>query len=123
MPAIGDHRTAIKEGLEGVVRALDHTPPELPLPCAIVGFPTQYNPNDTNSDTATMTIPTTIYVPYSSNRAAEDTLEALVTPVIDAIEEVSSSYGCSGARDFGVLENSAGVPIALGCVIDVTVFA
>lgn len=122
MAALSATRTAIRDALDTAeVRAFDYSPPNLPTPCAIVGFPTRYNPNDTMSDTNSYTIPVSLYVGYGSNGAAEDALEDLIPTVIDAIEDISSAYSISAVRDFGVLENANAQPIALGCVVDVEV--
>ena len=129
MASISDTRAAIKSALEGMeLRAYDYAPNDLRPPCAIVGFPSRYIPNDTFSDTASFTIPVTVYVSYASNRAAEDNLEAYLSSsgagsVIAAIDGIGSSYGVAQVRDFGVLENASGQPVALGCVVDVEVFA
>lgn len=119
---IAEERTALKTALADTVRAYDHHPAQPTFPCAIVGFPTRYVPHGTlTSDTAEMTIPVTLYAPYGTNRSAEDLLESLIEPVIDAIEDLGAAYSCSNARDFGVLENSQQQSVALGCVIDVMV--
>jgi len=129
MPSISTTRTAIKEAVEGMgLRAFDYAPNNLPTPCAIIGFPSRYIPNDTFGDTASFTIPVTVYVSYASNRAAEDNLESYLATsgdasVLAAIDELGSSYGVAQVRDFGVLENATGQPVALGCVVDVEVFA
>lgn len=129
MASISTTRAAIKAAVEGMgLRAFDYAPPNLPPPCAIVGFPSRYMPNDTFSDTASFTIPVTVYVSYASNRAAEDNLEAYLASsgsdsVIAAIDGIGSSYGVAQVRDFGVLENASGQPVALGCVVDVEVLA
>lgn len=128
MPAISTVRAAIVDGLDGTVRAYAYSPENLNPPCAVVGFPTSYDPNDTLGDTAMMVIPVNLYVPYSTNRGAEDALEALLATsgtgsVIDAIEDCGSNFAVQTIRDFGVLENSAGAPVALGCTIEVIVYA
>ena len=75
-----------------------------------------------------MTLPVTIYVSYTSNRAAEDKLEGYLTTsgtgsAIAAILAIGSQYEVPQVRDFGVLESAAGQPVALGCVVDVAVYA
>jgi len=129
MPSISDTRAAIKDALVSInVRAYDYSPNTLSNPCAIVGFPTRYLPSDTLSDTATFTIPVTMYVGYAANRAAEDNLESYLNTsgdasIIAAVEAIGDEYHVAAVRDFGVLQNEDGAPIALGCVIDVEVFA
>ena len=128
MASISTTRTELKDAIGAVLRAFDYAPQNLPTPCAVVGFPTRYNPTDTFSDTASFTIPVTVYVSYASNRAAEDNLESYLatsgaTSVIAAIEAIGSNYAVSQVRDFGVLENSTGQPVALGCVVEVEVLA
>ena len=129
MASIATTRTAIADALTAAgFRAFDHSPQNLPTPCIVVGFPTRYNPNDTLSDTASFTIPVTVYVTYSSNRAAEDNLEAMLATsgtgsVISTIETIGGNYAVSQVRDFGVLEDDNGNPVALGCVVDVDVYA
>jgi hypothetical protein len=128
MASISTTRTAIAGAITAMpLRCYDYAPSELPTPCAVVGFPSRYNPNDTLSDTASFTIPVSVYVPYSSNRAAEDNLESYLatsgsTSLIATIEALGGNYQVSAVRDFGVLENTNGQPIALGCVIDVDVY-
>jgi hypothetical protein len=129
MASIATTRTAIANALTAAgFRAFDYSPQNLPPPCVIVGLPTTYRPNDSLSDTATFTIPVTCYVTYASNRAAEDNLEAMLASsgtgsVIATIEAIGSSYAVSQVRDFGVLEDTNGQPVALGCVVDVDVYA
>lgn len=128
MASIADVRTELKDGISAVLRCFDFMPENLPFPCATVGFPSRYDPTDSLSDTATMVIPVNVYVAYTNSRAAEDNLEALLgssgTPsVIAAIEGCGSEYGISAVRDFGLLTTSDGQPAALGCVIDVVVYA
>lgn len=129
MAAISTTRTAIKDAIVASgVRAFDYAPPNLPTPCVIVGLPSRYNPNDTLSDTASFTIPCTLYVGYGDNRAAEDQLESYLASsgsgsLIATIEAIGGNYAVSAVRDFGVLENASGQPIALGCVVDVEVLA
>ena len=116
-------REAIVTGLDGVCRAYRYNPEELNTACAVVGFPTSYNPNDSQGNTATLSIPVSVYVPYGASRSAEEALETLVESVITAIEAIDGNYAVPVVRDFGVLENTAGVPTALGCVVEVLVFA
>lgn len=128
MASIATTRTAISDALTAAgFRAFDHSPQNLPPPCIVVGFPTRYAPNDTMSDTASFSIPVTCYVPYSSNRAAEDNLEAMLSTsgtgsVIATIEAIGGNYVVSQVRDFGLLEQD-GQPVALGCVVEVDVYA
>jgi hypothetical protein len=120
--SISTTRTAIMEGVKDTVRAYDSTPPQPTFPCVIVGFPSTFNPQGTlTADTAEMSIPVTLYAPYASNRGAEDLLESLIGPVVEAIEDIGTDYAVTGVRDFGVLENSQQQPVALGCIIDVSV--
>lgn len=129
MSSISTVRTAIKDALVAMpLRAFDYAPQNLPTPCAIVGFPSRYNPNDTFSDTASFVLPVSIYVGYASNRAAEDALESYLatsgdSSVIATIEAIGANYAVNAVRDFGVLQNDAGQPVALGCVVEVEVFA
>ena len=127
MASISTTRAAIKAAVSAVVRCYDYTPSNLPVPCAIVGFPSRYMPNDTFGDTAAFTIPVSIYVAYGTDRAAEDNLEAYLTSsgagsVLAAIDAIGSNYAASTVRDFGVLEAPNGQAYALGCVIDVDVW-
>ena len=69
-----------------------------------------------------------MYVSYGSTRAAEDALESYLatsgsTSLIATIEALGGNYQISAVRDFGVLENANAQPVALGCVIDVEIFA
>jgi hypothetical protein len=128
MAAISTTRAAIQTGINSTIRAYAYSPESLNPPCAVVGFPSAYDVTDTLSDTATLTIPVELYVPYSSNRAAEDNLEAYLASsgagsVITAIEALGSNYAVVGVRDFGVTTNAAGQPTALGCTLDVLVYA
>lgn len=129
MASIATTRTAISDALtDAGFRAFDHSPSNLPAPCIIVGFPSQYRPNDTLSDTAGFTIPCTVYVPYSAGRAAEDNLEAMLATsgtgsVIATIEAIGGNYAVTQVRDFGILEDGNGQPVALGCVVEVDVLA
>ena len=129
MASIADTRTAIMEAVEAIpLRCFDYAPQNLPFPCAVVGFPSRYDPSDTFSDTATLTIPVTLYVRYSSNRAAEDELESYLDTsgdlsIIAAVEAIGSNYVVAAVRDFGLLTGTNDQPIALGCVVDVNVFA
>ncbi len=129
MASISTTRQAIKDALVAMpLRAFDYAPQNLPTPCAIVGFPSRYNPNDTFGDTATFVIPVSIYVGYGSNRAAEDALEAYLSTsgdssVVATIEAIGANYAVNAVRDFGVLQNDAGQPVALGCVVEVEVLA
>lgn len=127
MASISDTREAITAALTSMpMRAYDYAPANLNTPCAVVGFPTRYNPNDTFGDTASFTIPVSVYVGYGSNRAAEDALESYLSTsgansIIAAIEAIGGNYAVASVRDFGILENTNGQPVALGCVIDVDV--
>lgn len=127
MASISTTRAAITAAINAMpLRCYDYAPKNLNTPCAIVGFPKRYNPNDTFGDTATFTIPVTVYVGYGSTRAAEDALESYLatsgsTSLIATIEAIGGNYQISEVRDFGVLENDNAQPVALGCVIDVEV--
>lgn len=129
MASISTIRTALQEAITDVpLRCYDHFPANLNPPCAIVGMPTEYVPNDTFGDTARMVIPVSVYVGYASNRAAEDALESYLSTsgtgsVIVAIEDISTGYRVRSIRDFGLVENSNGQTVALGCVIEVDVLA
>jgi len=128
MASISTTRAAIQAAITAMpLRCYDFAPSNLNTPCAVVGFPTKYNPNDTFGDTASFTIPVSVYVGYGSTRAAEDALEAYLstsgaTSLIATIEALGGNYQISAVRDFGVLENNNAQPVALGCVIDVEVF-
>lgn len=128
MAAISTTRTALKTAIDAVLRCYDYAPSNLNLPCAVVGFPTRYLPNDTLSDTASFTIPVSLFVSYGTDRAAEDNLESYLASsgagsIIAAIDAVGGFYQVAQVRDFNVLENASGQAFALGCVIDVEVFA
>jgi hypothetical protein len=129
MASIATIRAAIQSAIGDIpLRCYDFFPTNLNPPCAIVGFPTEYLPNDTFGDTARMVVPVSIYVGYGSNRAAEDALEAFLATsgsgsVIAAIEDISTGYSVRSVRDFGLVENTNGQPVALGCIIDVDVLA
>lgn len=127
MPSIADARAAIKAQVETVVRCYDYSPPQISPPCAVVGLPSLYDINDTYGDTASMTIPVSLYVPYAANRAAEDRMQVLLASsgddsVLAAINDTGIGYSVTGVRDFGVLETTQGQPFALGCTIEVSVF-
>lgn len=128
MASISTTRTALKDAIAPILRCYDYAPSNLNLPCAIVGFPTRYLPNDTLSDTASFTIPVSVFVSYGTDRAAEDKLESYLASsgtdsIIAAIDGTGGFYQVSQVRDFNVLENASGQAFALGCVIDVEVFA
>lgn len=129
MASISSIRSALQTAIEAMpLRCYDFFPSNLNPPCAIVGMPSEYLPNDSFSDTARMVIPVSIYVGYGSNRAAEDALESYLATsgtgsVILAIENISTGYTVRSVRDFGLVENANGQPIALGCVIEVDVLA
>lgn len=127
MASISTTRAAIKAAVETVVRCYDYAPSNLPVPCAIVGFPSRYLPNDTLSDTAAFTIPVSVYVAYGTDRAAEDNLESYLVSsgtgsVLAVIDAIGGNYAVSAVRDFGVLETPGGQAYALGCVIDVDIW-
>lgn len=129
MASIATTRTAIADALTAAgFRAYDHSPQNLAPPCVIVGLPTRYAPNDSFSDTASFTIPLTVYVTYASNRAAEDNLEAMLSSsgtssVVGVVDAIGGNYVVTQVRDFGVLEDGNGQPVALGCVVEVDVYA
>lgn len=128
MPSIADAREAIKTQVATLLRCHDYMPQQIAPPCVIVGLPTNYDVNDTQGDTATLTIPVMLYVPYASNRAAEDQIERYLATsgddsVLALIEAAGEGYAVTGVRDFGTLDNTQGTPTALGCTIEVTVYA
>lgn len=129
MASIATVRSALQSAISNIpLRCYDFFPTNLNPPCAIVGFPTEYLPNDTFGDTARMVVPVSVYVGYASNRAAEDALESFLatsgdSSVIVAIEDISTGYTVRSVRDFGLVENSNGQTVALGCVIEVDVLA
>lgn len=128
MPSIADTRADLKATVGQVLRCYDYFPQQLQPPCAVIGLPSNYDVNDSQGDTATMSIPVTLYVPYQSNRAAEDALERLLQTtgddsVIAAIHDTGAEYGVTSVRDFSVAETSQGQPFALSCTIEVAVYA
>lgn len=128
MASISTARAAIKTAIGSTIRCYDYNPPSPSFPCAIVGFPTVYDPNDSQDDTASMTIPVTVYVAYSANRPAEDKLESYLATsgagsLLVAIESAGAQYAIAGVNNFGVLESAQGQPVALGCVVNVSVLA
>lgn len=120
---IANAREALQTGLRDTIRTYRYNPEQLNPPCAVIGFPTSYDPNAALADAATFTIPVSVYVPYAASRAAEEALETYVASVVDAVHAIGSEYAVPQVRDFGVLENATGVPTALGCVIDVLILA
>ena len=128
MPSIADARDALKAQIQTVVRCYDYSPPQIAPPCAVIGLPTSYDVSDTYGDTATLVIPISVYVPYSAPRAAEDAMEKLLatsgaTSIVAAIEDTGVGYAVTAIRDFGLLDTTQGQPMALGCTIEVTVYA
>lgn len=128
MPSIADTRSALKASIGEVMRCYDFFPQQLQPPCAVVGLPTNYDVNDSLGDTATMIIPVNVYVPYASNRAAEDALERLLQTsgadsVTAAIHATGENYGVTAVRDFSIAETTQGQPMALSCTIEVVVYA
>lgn len=121
MGAIADARAALSTVLSAANVRVAPSPDLLNPTCALVGFPTRYVPTDSMSGTSGMTIPVSLFVPYASNRTAEDALEALISTAVDAIEAASAGYLVEAARDFGTLDGEQGQKLALGCTVDITV--
>ena len=129
--SIGSVRTAIKDAITATgLQAYDYAPGSPNLPCAIVGFPERFDPHSAVGDVVDFLIPVTVMVKYASNSPAEDVLEALLTTditdpasLVVAIEGIGRNYSVDGVKNFGVVLNESETPTALGCTIDVVVYA
>jgi len=128
MPSISDARDAIREQVATLLRCYDVYPEQPQPPCAVVGLPSTYEPNDSMSDTATMTIPVLLYVPYQSNRTAEALMQRYLATsgddsVLALIEAAGENYGVTTVRDFDVVATGQGQPAMMVCTIEVVVYA
>lgn len=75
-------------------------------PCAVVGFPDEFDPHAAYGDETDYTIPVELFTPYKTNRAAEEALEAFLATsgpqsLIAAIESIGSGYTVVSVRNIG----------------------
>lgn len=122
------HRAAIKEAIEPTLRCYDYLPGSPATPCAVIGWPTSFDPHAAVGDVADYTIPVTLMVPFATNRAADEKLEALIVTtgdesIVAAIEAVSSAYRVQSVTEFGPITVGDSGQLALSCVVNVNVFA
>ena len=85
-------RTNLKEAVDTTgLRTYDYLPGSPALPCAVIGWPTSFEPHAGFGDVPNMEIPVTVMVPFQSNRSADANLEQYLTTsgslsVVAAIE-------------------------------------
>ena len=122
-------RTALADAVDNTgLRSYDYLPGSPALPCAVVGWPTSFEPHAGFGDVPNMEIPVMIMVPFQGNRSADANLEQYLTTsgslsVVAAIEAASAAYRVPVVRDFGVITIGDAGQLALACTVIVNVLA